>query len=118
MKLARIGLAIATLLLVIPTAIAKDKNQANFQLTETVQVGSTQLQPGNYKAEWKSQSGNNIQIEIIQHGKTVATTQGTLKDLSTPAANTAITTKPNAANSKQLEEIDFSGHEQALVFGE
>jgi hypothetical protein len=118
MKLVRIGLLLTLLSLILPTAFAKDKNQANFQLTEPVQVGSTQLQPGNYKAEWKAQSGNSVQIEITQHGKTVATTQGTLKDLASPAANTSITTKPGSTSAKQIEEIDFSGHQQALVFGE
>jgi hypothetical protein len=75
------------------------------------------LEAGNYTAEWKPQSGNNVQIEIVQHGKTVATSQGTLKDLPAAAANTAVTTKPTASNAKRIEEIDFGGHKQALVFG-
>ncbi len=56
-------------------AFAKDNHSGNFTLADTAQVGSTQLAPGNYKAEW-SGPADNVKIEIMHNGKTVATTEG------------------------------------------
>jgi len=96
------------------SAFAKDIHSGKFTLSDTVQVGSTQLAPGNYKAEWNGPA-DNVKIEIIQNGKTVATTQGKLENLQKPSPYDAVLTKTLDNNMKALDEIEFGNHTEALV---
>jgi hypothetical protein len=79
-----------------------------------VQVGSTQLAPGNYKAEWNGPA-NDVKVDIVQNGKTVATTEGKIKDLQQPAPYDAVMIKTLQNNTKALDEIDFNHRSEALV---
>jgi hypothetical protein len=97
-------------------AFAKDSHSGNFTLSETVQVGSTQLAPGEYKAEWNGPA-NDVKIDFIQHGKTVATTQGKIQNLQKPSPYDAVLTKTLQNNTQELSEIDFGNHTEALVIG-
>jgi len=97
---------------------ARNKNEGSLTLVETVSIGSTQLQPGQYKAEWKAESGNAVKIDILQHGKTVASVKGTLKEVPQPFPQDAISTKPLGDNARAIEEIDFANRKEALLIGE
>jgi hypothetical protein len=99
------------------SAFARNNHSGKFTLADTVQVGSTQLTPGNYKAEWNGPA-NNVKIDIIQNGKTVATAEGKLQDLPKPAPYNAVLTKTLDNNSKALDEIEFGDRTEALVLGE
>ncbi len=103
----------AVALLLCAGAFAKDANSGKFNLADAAKVGSTMLQPGHYKAEW-SGSGNEVKISILDHGKTVATAEGSLKTLPTKAPYDAVTTK-TVNNHKQVDEIDFDHRSEALV---
>ena len=70
-----IVLAALASLLLLEMAFAREKNQAALNLTETVQVGSAQLKPGNYKLEWQG-DGPTVQVRIFQEHKLVATAPG------------------------------------------
>lgn len=98
------------------TAFAKDAKSGNFTLDSPMQVGSTQLAPGQYKAVW-SGPANAVKVVIMQHGKTVATTEGQIKDLQQPSPYSAVMVKPAANNSNQnaISEIDFNHRTEALV---
>jgi len=106
--------AIVTLVLAA-TAFAKDNHSGKFDLEDTVEIGSAQLQPGHYKAEW-SGPPNDLKINILQHGKTVLTTDGQLKDLRQPAPYDAVLTKSLSDNAKALDEIEFDNRSEALQF--
>jgi hypothetical protein len=95
-------------------AFAKDNHSGNFTLSESAKVGTTELQPGDYKAEW-SGPADNLQVSIIQHGQTVATTQGHLKSLDRPSPYSAVTESTLADQTKQVDEIDFDHSKEALV---
>jgi hypothetical protein len=95
-----------------------NKNEGNFTIPNSVRVGTTDLRPGDYKASWTEESGGAVKINILQHGKTVATVEGKLKDLQHPASNDAVIIKPLDDNTKTIDEIDFNKRNQALVFGE
>lgn len=95
-------------------AFAKVKDQGSFDLTQPATVGSTQLQPGHYKAEWTGTSGA-VYIDIMQHGKTIATTKGTLKELTNKSPYGAVTLRPTSNHSDRIEEIDFSNRKDALI---
>jgi hypothetical protein len=97
-------------------AFAKDSNSGNFTVSDNVQVGSTQLTPGDYKAEWTGPS-NDVKVVITQHGKTVATTEGKLTSLQQPARYSAVLTKQADNNTLKLDEIEFNNRSEALQLG-
>jgi hypothetical protein len=111
------SLAMLTVALTTVT-FAASKNQGNFTLSDAARVGSTNLLPGDYKAEWTEEAGGAVKVEILQHGKTVATAEGKLKDLGRPSPYNAVITEQRSDNAKAIGEIDFSNREQALAFGE
>ena len=92
---------------------AANKNQASFTLTSAAKVGATDLQPGDYKAEWKAEAGNSVKVDILQHGKTVASAEGKLKDLPATMTHDAV-----VLDNNKIDEIDFGRGKQAVVFGE
>jgi len=97
-------------------AFAKDSHSGNFTLADTVQVGSAQLAPGNYKAEWDGPA-NDVKINITKNGKTVATAEGKVKNLEERAPYDAVAIKTLDNNTKALDEIDFNHRSEALVIG-
>jgi hypothetical protein len=96
-------------------ALAGDKNQRSVQIPNSVQVGSAQLQPGNYKVEWQG-TGPEIQVNFVRDGKTVATVPGTLKMNDAQVTQDEIVTDTTSANVQTLTEIDFRRAKEALVF--
>jgi hypothetical protein len=116
MKLAKYFSSIAIALLVLSLgAFAKDSNSGNFSVTDKVQVGSTELAPGDYKVEW-SGPANDVQVVIMQHGKTVATTQGKVTNLQQPAPYNAVLTK-QTNTGLQLDQIEFNHRTEAVQLG-
>ena len=107
-----VALTAAAALIFSVGAFAKDSNSGNFDLTQTAKIGSTMLHPGHYKAEWSGPS-NALQVSIVEHGKTVATTEGHMKELPTksPYSDVIIRT----TGSQRVDEIDFSNRTDALV---
>jgi hypothetical protein len=106
----------ASALLFSMQAFAKDAgNTGKFELTQSAQIGSTQLQPGNYEAQWTGPN-DAVKVSILQHGKTVATVQGQLKSLPKAADHDAVTLHTTSDNNRQIDEIDFSKHSEGLVF--
>jgi len=95
-------------------AFARDANSGSFDLTEPAHVGATLLQPGHYKAEWTGRN-DALTVSILDHGKTVATTQGSMKELPSKATATEVTVRTRKNNSKRVEEIDFSNRSEALL---
>jgi len=117
MKIAKYFASFAVLTLALSLgAFAKDNHSGSFTLFETVRVGSTDLEPGHYKAEW-SGTANDVKVDILRDGKTVATTQGVIKNLPQPSPYNAVSTKTLQDNTKALDEIDFNNRSEALVLG-
>lgn len=96
------------------SAFARDKNQHSVTIPDAVQIGGTQLQPGNYKVEWQG-TAPNVQVTFLQNGKTVATAPGTLKTNDSRVSQDSIVTG-SASSSKTLDEIDFSHGKESLIF--
>jgi hypothetical protein len=115
MKVVHYLASFAIVMLVLSVgAFAKDDHSGSFTLSETVHVGSTELGPGRYKAQWTG-TANDVKIDILRDGKTVATTQGSIKNLGQPSPYDAVTTKTLQDNSKALDEIDFNNKSDALM---
>jgi hypothetical protein len=97
------------------SALARDKNQHSVEIPDSVQVGGTQLKPGSYQVEWQG-TGSEIEVNFVRDGKIVATVPGTLKTNDAHMTQDDIVTDTTSANTKTLEEIDFSRNKQSLVF--
>jgi hypothetical protein len=98
------------------SAFAKDSHSGKFTVSDPVQVGSTQLAPGNYKAVWNGPA-NDVKINIMQNGMTVATTEGKIQTLQQASPYDAVMTKTLDNNTKKLDEIEFGNRTEALVLG-
>lgn len=112
LSLAALTLALATL------SFAANKNQASFTLPSSARVGSTNLKAGEYKAELKAETGDSVKVDILQHGKTVATVEGKLKNMPGTEAHDAVVLRTLDNNQDAINEIDFGSRKQAVVFGE
>lgn len=97
------------------SALARDKNQHSIEISDSVQVGGTELKPGNYKLEWQG-TGPQVQVNFVHDGKTIATAPGTLKTNDPRVTQNDIVTETTSANTKTLTEIDFSRNKESLVF--
>ena len=97
------------------SALARGKNQHSVQISDSVQVGGTQLKPGNYKLEWQG-TGPEVQVNFVRDGKTVATAPGTLKTNDPHVTQDDMVTNTTSPNTKTLKEIDFSHNKESLVF--
>ena len=111
-----LALSSALVLALSFAAFAKDKdsNSGKFDLTQQARVGSTVLQPGHYEAEWNG-SGQAVHVSILSHGKTVATSEGQIKQLPDAAPYSAVTVRTLNDQSKRIDEIDFHNRKDALV---
>src|SRR4029077_4723334 len=59
-------------------AYAARDNARSVKIFDLVQIGTTELKPGNYKLEWEG-TGPAVQVSFRQNGKTVVTVSGTFK---------------------------------------
>jgi hypothetical protein len=114
MKSAKYLFLLAGIAMLLPLGVyAKDSNGGKFTISESVQVGSTQLKPGDYKVQWDG-SGDAVNVKILQGKKTVATTSGKLVNHDQAAPYNAVVLK-DATGGKTINEIDFGNRKEALV---
>ncbi|MGA9977285.1 MAG: hypothetical protein WBQ08_01415 [Candidatus Sulfotelmatobacter sp.] len=117
MKYAKYPALLSILTLLIPLSLwAREKYQHSVDITDSVQIGATQLKPGNYKLEWLD-AGPAVHVEFVQNGKTVATVSGTLKKDDAQVSQDDIVIQTTSTNKKVLREIDFGHQKEALIFG-
>ena len=96
-------------------AFAKDKNETRITLPDSVQVGTTDLKPGEYMLQWEG-NGPDVQVKVVKGKNVVATVPAKLAQSKSGYGN-AITTR-TVGNVKTLDEVNFAGGRQSLVFGE
>jgi len=82
-----------------------------------VTVSGKQLKAGDYAVKWEG-NGPNVELNILQGNKVVATVPARLIDLTRSSDSNAAVTKLNGDGSKSLNEIRFSGKKYALAIGE
>jgi len=97
------------------SAFAKDKNEAKFRLSGSAVVGSTELKPGDYKAQWDG-TGPDVQVKILKGKDVVANAPAKLLDRKNASGVNAVTFGPGNGNVKSLDQVDFSNGRQSLVF--
>jgi hypothetical protein len=95
-------------------ALARDSAHS-VDISSVVQIGSTQLKPGNYRVTWQG-TGPVVQVNFQQNGKTVVTLPATLKTNDEQVKRDAIQIERTSADTSTLKEIDFGHQREALVF--
>jgi hypothetical protein len=60
------------------SAHAAQNNARSVEIFDVVQIGTTELTPGDYKVEWQG-TGPAVKVSFRRNGKTVVTVPGTLK---------------------------------------
>lgn len=103
---------LSTLALLFPLgALARDSKHL-VEISDAVQVGSTQLKPGTYRVEWEG-TGPVVQVSFELNGETVVRVPATLK---TNEATRNELVEDTSADTRVLKEIDFGHQQVALVF--
>ena len=111
MKVMKYGALLAVVTLSLSLGLfARDKNEGKFTLGDSVQVGSTQLKAGDYKATWDG-TGPDLQVKILQGKNVIATAPAKLVD--GPSGQDSVTVDDS---SKSLQEIHFGSQHKSLVF--
>src|ERR1700751_1486223 len=97
------------------SAYAARDNTHSVEIFDSVQIGTTELKPGNYRGEWQG-SGPAVEVSFLRNGKTVVTVPGTLKTNDDQVTEDSILTVATGTGTSMLKEIDFRHLKQALVF--
>lgn len=98
------------------SAFAKDKSETKVTFSDPVQVGSTQLKPGDYKLQWQG-NGPDVQVQIVKGKDVVATAPAKLIENKASLGTNAVTTGSNSS-SKTLDQVDFDNGRQSLKFSQ
>lgn len=96
------------------TALAAEKG--SMKLFDPTLVNGVQLSPGDYALQWDG-TGNNVQVQILQGKKVVATTTAALVPLKARASRDMTSTRRTENNAKALTEVEFRGKSYALAIG-
>jgi len=97
------------------SAYAARGNARSVEIFDAVQIGATELKPGNYKVEWQG-SGPAVEVSFLRNGKTVVTVPATLRTNSDHVTQDSILIEATSAGTSTLKEIDFGHQKEALVF--
>jgi hypothetical protein len=116
MRFAKYSIGLMLAMCISLSAFAKDKNEGRFSLSSPAQVGSTQLQPGDYKVTWDG-SGSDVQVKILQGKNVVATTSAKLVQKEQPAPYSAVTLSTPTNGAASVNELTFDKRKESLVFG-
>jgi hypothetical protein len=101
-------------MLLATTALAAEKG--SMKLFDPTLVNGVQLSPGDYALQWDG-TGNNVQLQIFQGKKVVATTAAALVPLKAPASQNMTSTRSAGNNAKALTEVEFRGKSYGLAIG-
>lgn len=101
-------------LLVSVSVFARSKDEHSVRFADPVLVGSTPLKAGTYNVEWQGPA-SSLKVNFLRYGKIVATAPAKMveKKMKFPS-DEVITAK--VQDKQRLEEIDFGGKTQGLVF--
>ena len=108
------GVMTGVAMLFATTALAAEKS--SMKLFDPTLVNGVQLSPGDYALQWDG-TGNNVQVQILQGKKVVATTTAALVQLKAPASRNMTSARRAENNAKALTEVEFRGKSYALAMG-
>ncbi|MGA7851983.1 MAG: hypothetical protein WCA15_01580 [Candidatus Acidiferrales bacterium] len=89
------------------------QNKGSLNIQEPVTVNGIRLAMGNYQLRWDG-TGSDVELNIIQSRKVVATVPAQLVDLARPARTQGYETRKAEDGSTSLTNIDLSGKKYQL----
>jgi hypothetical protein len=92
-------------------------NKGSLQLQNSVTVSGKTVPAGDYSVKWEG-TGSNVQLNILQGSKVVASTSARLVDLDQSSVSDSTVLKSNGDGSKSLAEIRFGGKKFAIALDE
>ncbi|MGA7921033.1 MAG: hypothetical protein WCA38_15325 [Candidatus Acidiferrales bacterium] len=98
-------------------ATHSSQNKGSLSIQEPVTVNGTRLAVGNYQLKWEG-TGAEVELNIIQSHKIVATVPARLVDLTRPGRADAYEARKEDDGSTLLTAIDFSGKKYQLAIGQ
>jgi hypothetical protein len=115
MKASKFTLGTVLLVLLSVSGWASDKMKANIQIYDTVQVGSTELAPGEYKMTW-TENGSNAEVTFSQGKKVIATVPAQVTQERSEYNGTAVLTDSasNRLTGVKLPRASFSFSDNAV----
>ena len=102
------------LLLFPASGFGQGKTNGNFPLLYKAQIGTTELTPGDYTAQWEG-TGDHVTVKVLQHGKLMATATAKVVENAKPAPYNAVT-YDTGENTQIVQEIKFAHRKQSLDF--
>ena len=109
MKASKFALGALLLAFLSVSGWASDKMKANIRIYDTVQLGTTELAPGDYKMTW-TESGSNAEVTFSQGKKVIATVRAQVTQERSEYNGTAILTDSasNRLTGVKLPKESFS----------
>lgn len=117
MKFAKVSKFVVLGLAVLLASSAFAAEKATLTLLSQTSVNGAQLKPGEYKLTWDG-SGPNIELNILQGKKVVATVPAKIVNLDAAPPNNAAIVQKKDDGSSTLEGARFAGKKFALEFGQ
>ncbi|HLW88235.1 MAG TPA: hypothetical protein VKR57_07050 [Terriglobales bacterium] len=121
MKFANVskGLLLGLTLLLATSMFAANIHsyKESLQLQNSVIVSGKTVPAGEYSVKWEG-TGSNVQVNILQGRKVVASTSARVVDLDQSSGSNSAVLKNNGDGSKSLSEIRFNGKKYALAIDE
>ena len=91
-------------------------NKGSLQVGEQISVNGQTLPAGEYSLKWEG-NGPNVELNILQGKKVIATVPARMIDLQQSASQDAAVVRKNDDGSRSLSEIRFSGKKYAFALG-
>jgi hypothetical protein len=110
MRISKVVL-LASAVLLAATAFAA--NKGSFELQHPALVAGKQLAPGTYKVRWEG-SGDQVQLNIMQGGKAVATTTAHVMQVQVAPPEDSALINVNPDGSRSVAQIRFRGKKFVL----
>ena len=109
MKASRFTLGAIAVVLLSVSGWASDRMKANIQIYKTVNVGSTQLAPGEYEITWTG-SGTSAEATFSQGKKVIATVPAQLTQERSGYSSPALRTDSvsNTLTGVELPKVSLS----------
>jgi hypothetical protein len=113
-KLATLAVA---LMLAVSAFAATDTHKASLQFLDSVQVNGKQVPAGDYQLKWEG-NGPNVELNITQGRKVIATVPARVVELQQKSKNDAALIKNNGDGTRSLSEVRFGGKKFSLAVGD
>ena len=109
MKASRFTLGAIAVVLLSVSGWASDRMKANIQIYKTVNVGSTQLAPGEYQLTWTG-TGTNAEAIFLQGKKVIATVPAQVTEERSGYSSPALRTDSvsNTLTGVELPKVSLS----------